>query len=152
MQYAPDDDVENMVLISNDDVTMHYDTVRTFWDAYQAYPEASLFHGSGHNGYSLFTTRKTAWKTVGGFDEKFYPAYYEDNDYSRTLVSRGHLFHCLDTLTYDHVGSATIATYSAEETKQHHRQQEANKNYYIAKWGGLPHKEVFRYPFNRPGA
>lgn len=152
MGMAPNDDSEYMTLISNDDVTMEQDTIKTIWDAYIAHPEVVLFHGTGKNGYSLFATRKSAWSAVGGFDEKFYPAYYEDNDYSRAIVSRGYLFHCMDTLTYGHVGSATLATYTPEEQKQHHRQQQANQAYYIAKWGGLPHREVFQYPFNRPVA
>jgi hypothetical protein len=33
------------------------------------------------NGWKLFTMGREMFREVGGFDEKFWPAYYEDNDY-----------------------------------------------------------------------
>ncbi len=34
--------------------------------------------------------RRDAWDHVGGFDQQFYPAYYEDTDLSMSLRSRGY--------------------------------------------------------------
>lgn len=35
--------------------------------------------------------RHSTWSEVGGFDERFQPAWFEDVDFSRRLLARGHL-------------------------------------------------------------
>ncbi|MCC6366808.1 MAG: glycosyltransferase family 2 protein [Bryobacterales bacterium] len=38
---------------------------------------------------AFFLTRRDAWEAVGGFDERFFPIWFEDVDYCRRLVDKG---------------------------------------------------------------
>ena len=46
------------------------------------------------------------------------------------------------------INSGTMKAYSKEETELHHVRFRACRDYYIEKWGGLPHEERFAEPFN----
>ena len=85
----------------------------------------------------------------GWFDEKFTPAYFEDNDMVyRIKVGGGRQGLCLDARV-EHDGSATQYM-DRENPVVNSDLFEANRAYFKAKWGGLPHEEVYTTPHNQP--
>lgn len=97
-------------------------------------------------GFSAVCVTRPVWEEVGGFDEGFWPAYYEDNDYWRRFTLRG--------IAWDHVvidsvheGSATLSR--SDELKALNGHTFAlNGDRYRAKWGGGPHQETYAEPWN----
>jgi len=86
-----------------------------------------------------------AYKKTGVFDEKFFPAYFEDNDYFRRMSISGvsMVFNAmLNPVIYRN--SMTIAK---DQTLNNNF--ENNRQYYISKWGGQPAQEIFQTPFNQ---
>jgi GT2 family glycosyltransferase len=85
------------------------------------------------------------WKKIGGFDEEFYPAYFEDNsaDYKMTLVGAKKTWTSfLDPIVYRN--SMTIAKDPAINSRFMQ-----NRQMYIDMWGGLPAEEKFTTKFNK---
>ncbi len=94
--------------------------------------------------FSAFMLNRKCWEVVGEFDEIFFPAYYEDNDYHYRIQLAG-----MDAITYPpamffHWGSATqleALNRPLTDSSNQHAQ-------YIRKWGGDPTKETFKHPYN----
>lgn len=84
----------------------------------------------------------------GLFDEKYYPAYFEDNDFHRRIKLAGMRAVKTNTALYYHYGSRTI-----KENKEVGHISDTyyltNKQRYIDKWGGKPGLEKFKIPFNQ---
>lgn len=80
-----------------------------------------------------------------GFDDRFYPAYFEDNDYHRRLI--------LADKKYSHSKYMDPAVYrnsmTLEKDKSINDNFMKNKEYYIRKWGGEPGQEKFVTAFNK---
>lgn len=138
------------LVIANDDVVPHPRTLETLYNAVVESP-MTLHCGasSSGNAFSLFAISHALWRTVGPFDERFVPAYFEDNDYAYRLSLRGYNLHIHDHATYDHVGSATIKALSPAAMNQHHNNFRKAQQYYIEKWGGLPGSETYKTEFNQ---
>lgn len=86
---------------------------------------------------------------VGFFDEAFFPAYFEDNDYARRMVAQKYIYRNLvQGACYTHYYSSTIQAYSDEEKALHNEQFSKNKAHYVEKWGGEPEFEKFIVPFD----
>jgi GT2 family glycosyltransferase len=136
------------LLLANDDIEVAPSTPGQFTAFHRAgivvNAEAAL------NGFSLFRLDRNTVMRLGRFDEQFYPAYYEDNDYKYRAKLQGVPVHDLVTDGYAHVGSATIAQYDDVGKAEHHRTFLANQAYYLQKWGGLPMQETYQTPFNLP--
>ena len=86
-----------------------------------------------------------AYKKIGNFDENFFPAYFEDNDYCYRM--RLNEFERYNT---DYL-NPVIYRNSQTILKDSSLNQNFNKNrqYYASKWGGLPSEETFKTPFNK---
>lgn len=127
------------VIICNDDIQFHKTTIEDLVAASEQQPDAQFFYAqanTGHdNSWSCFLQRVGTLTTIGSYDEEFYPAYFEDNDYSWRLVCNGTPPVKVNTL-FEHVGSATLAAYTPEELALHHHNFRLNEQYYIQKWGG----------------
>ena len=97
------------------------------------------------NGYSSFALNREGVERVGYFDENFHPAYFEDNDYAyRCFLDGMEMVHLINGAK--HEGSATI--YGDQSYRdQNHQTFEANKAYYLAKWGGMPSQERYTSAF-----
>lgn len=80
---------------------------------------------------------------IGMFDEEFYPAYFEDNDYAyrMKLVSESAVVSPLLTPVVFN-NSMTI-----KKDPSLNNNFNKNREYYIRKWGGVPEKETFKTPF-----
>ena len=101
------------------------------------------------HGYSFFAVNPVAIETIGCFDENFFPAYCEDQDYARRARLAGlSEENCADTMVL-HVGSSAIVA-SQELALQNRITQWHNIAYYMRKWGGDAGSEQFETPFGNP--
>jgi hypothetical protein len=88
-----------------------------------------------------------AYEDIGGFDTNF-AAYFSDNDWYHRLDLAG--WERIESgIKVDHIGSQTVNSnpllkHINEITFPLYRQ------YYVAKWGGEPGKEVYKRPFRAP--
>jgi len=97
--------------------------------------------------FSSFLIKKETIEKVGYFDEQFYPAYFEDNDYHFRIRKAGYKAWKINTAVYFHYGSRTIK--ENENIKMiSDRGYLGNKEYYKRKWGGYPGEEKYQTPFN----
>lgn len=164
----------NYVLVINDDVILSPwtidnqikiledggDSLVSFTSAWNAgipsgnpfdmmsYPEPESNAWVAGLDFACFMITKHCYQTVGKFDEKFFPAYFEDNDYHRRIILSGLNARMVTTAPFFHYGSRTQTTGSVVS----HDQFDINKAYYKRKWGGVPGAEIFATPFNIPGA
>lgn len=130
-------------LILNDDIV--FDTEK-YADIESIIQESGSdkFIEPERGNWCCFILPKIIYANVGLFDGEFYPAYFEDNDYDIRMKLAGHE-------KIRHIGlnpkifrnSQTIAK---EPTVN---QFQKNMDYYIKKWGGMPHNEKFTVPFNK---
>ncbi len=99
--------------------------------------------------WSFWVAKVDLFEKVGPWDESFYPAYFEDNDYEyRIKLLFPEKIRPVDDITYEHIGSVTVKRLSGIELTQHHLAFERNKARYITKWGGLPREEKYKTPYN----
>ena len=138
------------IIIANDDVKPHYHAVEALVNAAIDRPDVAMWNGSGHSGnsYSFFLLRKWAYDLVGPFDERFIPAYFEDNDYDyRLRILAGLIREEVSNATFDHAASATVKAMSQPQRDFMHIRFRKNQQYYISKWRGIPGEEKNKIPF-----
>ena len=139
---------EDMNILINDDIIVHKDTIKNFVDGVGTQMLRSdtkggiYFAAEGANAFSFFYLNNEIYQEVGEFDEAFYPAYFEDNDYHMRLKQKGYTLQSIAHVACDHVGSSTLKHYTEQQMEQHHRNFRRNQEYYITKWGGLPGQET----------
>jgi len=97
--------------------------------------------------FSCFMLNSETINQVGYFDENFWPAYFEDNDYHYRMKLAGLKAVKLNQALYYHFGSQTIKN-SPDVEKISNEYYLQNKEYYIKKWGGVPGNEAYQTPFN----
>jgi GT2 family glycosyltransferase len=131
-------------IVTNDDVVMHANTIEALVHAADTTDHMLYYATPGMFG--VFLLRRALFDKIGKFDEGFWPAYFEDNDYARRLKVSGVSSLLVLNDGYDHVGSASLKGYSAAQTAQHHINFTRNRDRYIAKWGGLPGEEIYTEP------
>jgi len=95
--------------------------------------------------FSTFILPKITYNMVGRFDNEFYPAYYEDNDYQYRMRLLN--LSVLETPMLNAISYQSSKTLEKEPSLK--KLIFKNKERYIEKWGGLPKKEVFTKPFNK---
>lgn len=103
---------------------------------------------AGLNG-SFFAFDVSIIDTVGYFDENFYPAYYEDNDFQRRLDLAYLQCVVYKGCRFKHQGSSTLHLMSDLERTFANDLFIKNGQYYVEKWGGYPGEEKYIYPFNK---
>ena len=129
------------VLLLNDDIYLgkseeEINTIIRLWE-----PE---FICTELNWCSFILSVETL-KKVGKFDENFFPAYFEDNDYFRRMLLANVsiiMNSMLNPIIYRN--SMTI-----QKSPELNNGFEKNRQYYISKWGGQPTQETFNTPFNQ---
>jgi len=107
---------------------------------------------AGAASLHCFAHTRLGLELNGYFDENFWPIYYEDTDWARrsTLNKADEKVKnlCLDIV---HSHSYSISCRSdAKLMWLHQNNCDRWSKYYIRKWGGDHHSEVFEYPFNDP--
>lgn len=102
------------------------------------------------HSWNFFVVSLTTIQKVGLFDENFYPAYCEDQDYSYRCKLAGVERVDVGLTGTVHRGSQTIL--SDVRLRQCNGVSHAqNSAYYVSKWGGTAGEEKFVIPFNKPG-
>ncbi|MDE2103578.1 MAG: glycosyltransferase family 2 protein, partial [Patescibacteria group bacterium] len=96
----------------------------------------------------LFALNVEALNEIGGWDTLF-NSYFVDQDLKRRLRLAGWECHDTHIQGISHEGSATI---NSDPKLQliHSISFPLTRMLYLAKWGGEPEKEQFRFPFNNP--
>lgn len=102
-----------------------------------------------HPNFSCFMISRETVEKVGFFDEGFFPAYFEDNDYHYRLKLVGGT---------DCAIANTRAVFIHYGSRTQNQSQGApvvpgdlfgkNQEYFARKWGGVPSGEKFSRPFN----
>ncbi len=137
------------VVISNDDIIFGKDTFRMLRDAALEHP----FVGAA-GGWALFAQNPECTKAVGFYDERFYPAYYEDCDYLLRMRRAGVPIFDLGWAGATHLGEITTKTASESDRALIADGRARNYSYFVTKWGsdsprwGDPHVSNFPEPFN----
>jgi glycosyltransferase involved in cell wall biosynthesis len=134
------------ILFLNDDIVLAEDQIKKIR---KSLDDHWLINGPYY--WSVFAMAQPCWehflKTDGFvFDEKFYPAYYEDNDFARRLelIKPGLICTKAEFEPLVKRNSMTI-----EKDANINNNFDKNKNYYISKWGGIPGHEKYNTPFNK---
>ena len=103
-------------------------------------------------GHSLFAVTQAGLEGVGYFDENYWPAYSEDQDWMYRLKLAGLPWADVPDVRAIHGepplwGSTTVWSDSVL-TQRCRITQRNNLEFYSRKWGGPPGKEIFTHPFN----
>ena len=105
------------------------------------------------NHFNFFCLHKRFIDRVGWFDENFYPAYYEDNDfvYRCVLAGLGVVDAPPEMLAKTHHKvSQTINSDPVYAAGNRHTFNQWNATHYRMKWGGMPGAEKFTTPYGKP--
>lgn len=100
-----------------------------------------------HPNFSCYMIDKETVAKVGMFDEDFFPAYFEDNDYHYRIKLAGGKAIANTLSVFIHYGSRT-QNQSASAPIVPGPAFVKNQQYFFKKWGGAPTHERFTHPFN----
>lgn len=134
------------LLISNDDIVFAPDTIERLLVAAAADPQAGIVSPIAGQRFCCFWLRQAAYQDVGPFDESFWPAYFEDNDYHRRLTLAGWGSPVAESAVA-HAHSATMRAAEPAEVALHHARFRANARRFQRKWGGMPGAETLTVPY-----
>jgi len=95
--------------------------------------------------FSCFMITKKTIEKVGYFDENFWPAYFEDNDYHYRIKLAGLRGVKSNKSLYFHFGSMTIKSGGAIAVISNENYLK-NQAYFVKKWGGLPGQKTSSIP------
>lgn len=137
-------------IISNDDALFSKHDICMLLEAAKENPK-TIFVGDQRSAWTVFWLNDPqTWLSMGGFDENFYPAYYEDDDAARRLKLANLPDIRIKLRDWYHDTSSTLHEGSAKYQESHWASFQKNGNYYCQKWGGMPGSEIFTTPFNTP--
>jgi N-acetylglucosaminyl-diphospho-decaprenol L-rhamnosyltransferase len=68
----------------------------------------------GQPAGAFFMIRRTVWKELGGFDEGFFPLWFEDVDFCRRATDRGYRFYYEPKAVARHTGGHSVSELSVE--------------------------------------
>ncbi len=131
----------------------------TPWLSYESLNYAKISASTGTNvWWSFALLNKRVFDAVGGFDEKFVPAYLEDADFSLRCRLLGVKGGNTESALFFHRERGTISGLlecppadtdnNLKMMLQIRQQITANDKLYNEKWGGAPMKEQFKTPYN----
>ncbi len=81
--------------------------------------------------------RREVYEEIGGFDERFFPAYYEDDDYCMRVKDAGYDIYCADDVFIHHFEHGSV------KKDDNNKWLKENKKRFEKKWGKdawKPHK------------
>ena len=85
--------------------------------------------------------RRRTFDEVGGIDERFFPAWFEDVDLCRRILEAGWTIFFVPRSNFRHVGGSSVGTLSVSRTKRLYYQ---NLERYMAKHHGLMGRALTR--------
>jgi GT2 family glycosyltransferase len=149
----------DVTIVANDDIVFDPNTIQKLRDAvrWDKYDLATVINTrdeqvrkyrayDDHPDFSCFAIEPVSFtEKFGHFDEKFSPAYFEDNDMHYRLKLAGALVgRRLDAGAF-HAGSVT-QNWGGKQVVNG-TMFNANRDYYVSKWGGTPGNELYTIPF-----
>jgi len=63
---------------------------------------------------ALFMVRRAVWQELGGFDESFWPLWFEDVDFCRRMADAGHVSYYVPEAVAKHTGGHSIPRLSVQ--------------------------------------
>ena len=155
------DDGNDFALLLNDDLFFYEGAFDLFVGFLEKNPHFGIAIAHGfepaagivrQQGAACCAIGEPALRSIGFFDENIGPAYCEDTDYWKRAVMAG-VPIIEDTRTLvEHDRSQTYRSASAESRSRIARAHEANRAYFIRKWGGMWNGKAedvkFRNPFD----
>ena len=90
----------------------------------------------GPKDWCAFIISKKCYEQIGEFDDRFFPAYYEDNDYAMRMKLMGKKLEIIPFL------EPLVFRASDSMKKDSEIKGDESKKKYIEKWGGLPGEEM----------
>lgn len=152
-------DGADVVMIANDDGLPAPGDVQRLAEAAVANRDKYLIGGAGfdvrgmeHRANMQFTIcaiNPIAIKTIGYFDQNFFPIYWEDVDWYRRAALAGLEMMAIPDTCLIHMGSKSVHSNSAL-MQQNYETFSRNHAYYRLKWGGDVGAETYTIPFNDP--
>lgn len=132
------------VLVLNDDIELEKDEKEIHFGL-NKYSDTDLIVQDGT--WCSFMLPKVVYDLIGPFDEEFFPAYFEDNDYEYRVKMNKYTDLKVDSLLNPTLyrNSMTI-----KKDKTLNKEFLKNRSRYITKWGGEPSKETFNTAFGLP--
>jgi GT2 family glycosyltransferase len=129
-------------LLLNDDVYLGYDadTINQVIDDNNTF---GLIQS--HLNFSVILLQKEFFEFVGRFDEKFYPAYYEDSDYLYRMKLLG-VFQGVDAKL--NPKDARVSQTYEKSPEFVNDAMKYSRLRYIEKWGNIPLLETYKTPYN----
>lgn len=125
------------IVYCNDDAELGRDTLRRLVES----PALFASPMDERHTWSCFLQREPVWDAVGEYDDGFWPAYFEDNDYHRRMRLAGiELARLGGHSAIAHRGSATGGVAFDRFGW--------NQERYVRKWGGGPGSEVHERPWD----
>lgn len=137
------------VLVLNDDVSLATNQLKDILAVLDANPDRWFLVGPYY--WSVFAISREGAKAMEirpgvYFDEHFFPAYFEDNDFHwrmRVKDESKYLGNVSAFAPEKYINSGSLA-----KDPTLNKTFNDNKKYYISKWGGAPGRERYRRPFN----
>lgn len=140
----------DITMIAGDDTLMNADTVEQMEKHALETDALFLFpYGGNQHKFACSIQKAELFAKIGYYDERFFPCYFEDNDFAYRMIMAKIPMVAVPNIGYAHRTSSTIAKFNEKEMKQHHINFEKNKAYYAEKWGGQPHFEKYTKPFGK---
>ena len=132
------------LILLNDDIEIGEKTLERLLSHSADIPFADMA-----TGFTAFLWRPEIRKRLGDFDDRFWPAYFEDNDYAwRAKLAGVTISAPEDAGLRKKLVSQTIAAMNDGERAEFRAAWRAAQAYYVEKWGGIPLSERYTRPFN----
>jgi GT2 family glycosyltransferase len=129
------------MLIPNDDVII----TKTAIELEDWLHENPADFYTANGSYCAFIIPYATYVKIGAFDTLFYPAYYEDNDYTYRLQLAG----CRKLDSEFLLPEVLRFSKSGEKDKSLYDKVFLCRRYYEDKWGGAPSQETYKTPHNQ---
>lgn len=134
-------------LILNDDQELLPGALEKICKASDENPDADIIYVNQFEGFDIFVWTRQCFTKFGGFDENFYPAYYEDFEMRLRFFIGGVKAHVIEKDFPVKHGKPHVAGPKYSEMLR--RSDDFNREYFIRKWGMIGDKDpVYLTPFN----
>lgn len=131
------------LVIANDDIVWDTGSFEAMARALR-YGQPDIVTNENVGGFTCFGLTQELVAKVGCFDERFAPAYFEDDDYHYRLRLKGYELRNVPGCTITHAQSATLQMLAEPEKQMLAMRFKQNLGLYRQKWGGVVGQETHK--------